>query len=145
MAGSCALEPSMAEYIASQGEAGLWDLATLELGINVLFWEEEKIRTRVENMIRQVAGRNGDKPVFVISPFYHCGDDFEEDNKAALWRSIIKEIVEKLHYENVTLINGLDILDSAADMSADEVHPNIYGVQRIADVLTSKIRKVQIP
>ena len=27
-------------------------------------------------------------------------------------------------------------------MSADEVHPNIYGAQRIADVMTEKIRAV---
>ena len=39
MAGSCAMEPEMVDYIASQGEKGHWDLATLELGINVLSWE----------------------------------------------------------------------------------------------------------
>ena len=37
-------------------------------------------------------------------------------------------------------INGIDVLDNMSYMSADEIHPNIYGVQRIADVLTSKIR-----
>ena len=45
----------------------------------------------------------------------------------------------------MTYVNGLDVLGDASFISADEVHPNIYGVQRIADVLTSKIRKVQIP
>ena len=144
MAGSCALEPAMAEYIASEGEKGNWDIATLELGINVLNWEDEKIRKRTENIIRQVAGRNFDKPIFVISPFYHCGDDNEND-RAKIWRKIIEETVFRLDYKNVTYVNGLDVLGDASFMSADEVHPNIYGVQRIADVLTSKIRKVQIP
>lgn len=41
MAGSCAMEPEMVDYIASEGEKGRWDIATLELGINVLGWEEE--------------------------------------------------------------------------------------------------------
>lgn len=114
----------------------------MELGINVLDWEDEKIISRVENTIRQVAGRNADKPIFVISPFYHCGDDFNENDKAKTWRRLIEEIVSKFNYKNVTYINGLDILDNMSYMSADEIHPNIYGVQRIADMMTEKISSV---
>ncbi len=142
MAGSCAMEPALAEYIAAEGEKGNWDLATLELGINVLHWNNEKAGSRVENIIRQVAGRNPDKPVFVISPFYHCGDDFAQSGNGNRWRALIEKIVKKLDYKNVTYINGLDVLDHMAYMSADEVHPNIYGVQRIADIMTKKIRSV---
>ena len=145
MAGRCAIEPAMAEYIASEGEKGNWNVALLELGINVLSWADEKIAHRVENIIRQIAGRNPDKPIFVISPFYYCGDDFSQNGHAKKWRKMIEEIVTELDYKNVTYINGIDVLDNMSFMSADEVHPNIYGVQRIADVLTSKIRKVQIP
>jgi lysophospholipase L1-like esterase len=141
MAGSCALEPAMAEYIASEGEMGNWDIATLALGINALSWNDEKIKNRVENIIRQVAGRNSDKPVFVISPFYHCGDEKEND-RAKVWRSIIEETVSRLAYKNVTYINGLDVLGDASFMSADEVHPNIYGVARIAEIITDRIRSV---
>ena len=140
MAGSCALEPQVAEYIAAEGEKGNWDVATLELGINVLAWSDEKITARVENIINQVAGRNPEKPIFVISPFYHCGDDFSTDGNARRWRRMIEEILRRLDYKNVTYINGFDVLDNMSYMSADEVHPNIYGVQRIADVLTDKIR-----
>ena len=142
MAGSCAIEPAMAEYIALEGEKGNWDIATLELGINVLSWEEEKFEERVENIIKQVAGRNPDKPIFVISPFYHCGDDFNENDKAKVWREIINKVDSRLNYTNVTYINGLEVLDNASYMSADEVHPNIYGVARIAEVVTERIKKV---
>jgi len=142
MAGSCALEPAMAEYIASEGEKGSWDIATLELGINVLSWEEEKIYQRVENILKTVAGRNAGKPIFVISPFYYCGDDFSGNDNAKNWRKIIEEIVKKRNYPNVTYINGMDVISDMSYMSADEVHPNIYGVQRIADVLTEKIKTV---
>lgn len=75
MAGSCAMEPETADYIAAEGEAGRWDMAVLELGINVLGWEEAMIRERVKNTVAQIAGRNPGKPVFVISPFYSF-DDF---------------------------------------------------------------------
>lgn len=144
MPGSCAIEPAIAEYIAAEGEKGNWDVATLELGINVLSWADEKIARRVENIIRQVAGRNPEKPIFVISPFYYCGDDFNENGYAKKWRRMIEEIVTELDYKNVTYINGINVLDNMSYMSADEVHPNIYGVQRIADVLTQEIQKVQI-
>lgn len=140
MAGSCAMEPEMVEYIASEGEKGHWDIATLELGINVLDWTEEKIFGRVENAIMQIAGRNKEKPVFVISPFYYCGDDFDNNGYADKWRRIIEQIVKRLGYSNVTYINGLDIIDDMSFMSADEVHPNIYGVQQIADKLTQHIK-----
>ena len=142
MAGSCAMEEAMAEYIASEGEKGKWDIATLELGINVLTWEEEKIRDRVSNIITQVASRNPEKTVFVISPFYYCGEDFENGNNGTKWRRLIEEIVNKLKFSNVTYINGLDAIDNMSYISADEVHPNIYGVERIADVITEKIKNI---
>lgn len=141
MAGSCAIEPAMAEYIAAEGEKGKWDIATLELGINVLEWEDDKIISRVENIITQVAGRNKDKNVFVISPFYHCGEAFNPNNNAKNWRKIMEETVKRLHYPNVTYINGLDVIDNMSYMSADELHPNIYGVQRIADEITARIKQ----
>ena len=142
MAGSCMLEPEMAEYIASEGEKGKWDIATLELGINALGFSDEKIVTRVENILHQVAGRNPEKQIFVISPFYYCGDDFDEVKNGARWRKHIESIVARLGYKNVTYINGMDLIGDVSYMSADEVHPNIYCVQRIADRLTEKIRAV---
>ncbi len=142
MAGSCLLEPAMAEFIASEGEKGKWQIAILELGVNALLWEDEKIIYRVQNIIQQVAGRNLDKPIFVISPFYHCSDDFGEIKYAQRWRELVEQIVVKLNYKNVTYINGFEVLGDISYISADEVHPNIYGVQRIADEITHRIHKV---
>ena len=142
MSGHCALEPAMADYIASEGERGAWDIATLELGINVLGWDHEKIISRARNIITEVAGRNPDKQVFVISPFYHCGEYFNPNDGAKKWRKILDATVAELAYPNVTYINGLDAIDSVSYMSADGVHPNIYGAQRIADFITERIRSV---
>ena len=141
MAGSCAMEEKMVDYIATEGEKGLWDVATLELGVNVLYWEDEKIVTRVTNTIRQIAGRNKNKPIFVISPFY-TGKEYKGETVVAKWRNIIEDIVKKESFENVTYINGLDLLGQMHLLSADEVHPNIYGVAQIADKLTKRIKEV---
>ena len=98
--------------------------------------------SRVENTISQIAGRNTDKPIVVISPFYHCGDDFDVNDNAKKWRKIIEETIKTLHYPNVTYVNGLDCMGDMSYMSVDEVHPNIYGVQRIADVMTERIKSI---
>lgn len=141
MAGTCCMEPSFAEYIADEGAKDSRDILTLELGINVLWWEENKIRERVAGTINTIASANPDKPIFVISPFYHCGETFDENDRTHIWRDIISETVEKCNYPNVVYINGLDLLGEIENISADFVHPNIYGVAQIAEQLTAVVKK----
>ena len=139
MAGSCAMEPALVDLIAGEGESGKWDIGVLELGINVLYWEDSKIKERVKNTLVEIAGRNPEKPIYVISPFY-CDDDFHGRTQADKWRAYIQEIVEELQYPNITYINGLDLLGEVKYLSADEVHPNVYGCQKIADELLKIIK-----
>lgn len=141
MAGSCFLEPEFARYIASEGEKGKWDIATLELGINVIDWDEDKIVDRVSYMINTVAGRNPDKKVFVISPMYYCGDYFDEVKAGDKWRRLVKQETERCGLDNVIYINGLDLIGDMSAISADFVHPNIYGIEQIARRLTEIIKK----
>lgn len=139
MAGSCAMEPEIIDYIASEGEKGKWDMAIMELGINVLSWHPQQIISRVKNAVSEVAGRNPDKRVYVISPFF-CGDDYHKHPEPAKWRKLTAEVIHKLYLDNVTFINGLELLGNMSLISADEVHPNIYGVQQIAQRLYERIK-----
>ena len=140
MAGSCALEPEFAEYIASEGEKGNWDIAILELGINVLEWNSEKIIQRSRNMIGEVAKRNPKKPVFVVSPFYYGAELLDNCYHGRKWRKLLKLITEELNLPNVTYIDGLDCIDNISYMSADTIHPNIYGVMKISDKITDVLK-----
>ncbi len=133
------MEPEIIDYIAELGEKGEWDIATLELGINVLDWDEEKILKRAGNAISQVAQRNPDKKIFVISPFY-SNDDFNNLGRADKWRRLLFKICKDKNYPNVTYLDGKGILGDMSLISADEVHPNIYGIRQIADRLTSRIK-----
>ena len=139
MAGSCLMEPEIVEYIANEGEKNRWDVAVLELGINALGWEKEKIVERVENTLRQIAGRNQNKPIYVISPFY-SDDDYNKNGNAEKWRRLIEDVINHLNYNNVTYINGLDLLGDMSLISADQVHPNIYGVAQIAERITKIVK-----
>ena len=139
MAGSCWMEPEIVDYIARAGNLQKWNVAILELGINVLNWDEKKIVNRVENTLTQIAGRNKDKDVYVISPFYSMVD-YEKESKAQKWRELIEDTINRLNYNNVKYINGLDLLGDMSLISADEVHPNIYGVAQIAERITKIIK-----
>ncbi len=143
MAGSCAIEPAVIDYIADEGVKGNWDIATLELGVNVLEWEENKIYERVTYAIEHIASKNPLKPIIVISPFY-CDDDFDGKGRANNWRRIIGEIVCGLNFSNVFYKSGLEFIDNISYISADLVHPNIYGVQKIADTLTEYIKTITL-
>lgn len=138
MAGSCLMEPELVEFIGEEGVKKKWDIAVLEIGINVLDWDCDKITDRVRNTLKQVAGRNEDKSVYVISPFYSY-DDYRNEGKAEKWRKLIEQTISDLNYSNVVYINGLDLLGDMSLISADEVHPNIYGVNQIAERITKVI------
>lgn len=140
MAGSCAMEKEFADFIATEGENGNWDVAILELGMNVLHWEREEIREKAGHLIKEVALRNKDKKVFVVSPFY-CIADYNGEERAQKWRDELKKILEEEKYPNVVYFDGRDLLGDMSLISEDSVHPNIYGVQKIADRLTEKIKK----
>ena len=141
MAGSCALEPAVAEYLAAEGEADRWHAAVLELGINVPDWEEAKIAERVENLIRLVAGRNPDKQIWAISPFYYAAEDLRACPKGKKWRRVMAETLARLNFPNVTYVDGTELLDHYRYLSADEIHPNIYGCQHIAEGLLARMRQ----
>lgn len=145
MSGSCCMEPAYIDYIAAEGKANRWDALIMELGINVLHWDEAKIYERATYAIQKTASENPDKPILILSPFYHCGDDFAEfdgNGMTRVWRKALREIVEKFAFPNVTYVDGTEILNGMEFMSADFVHPNIYGVAQIAERVGAKMRSI---
>ena len=141
-AGSCMLEYDMAEYLAQLGERGAYDAGILELGINAMTYPEEKVYDRVEHILRQVVGRNPDKPFFVVSPFLAPNDWAGDGENGRKWRRIIPEVVEKLNYVNLTYINGRDILNEVEFFAADGLHPSVYGHMEIAQKMYQRVKEV---
>ena len=141
LAGSCCMEDETVSYLGALGREGKWDVAVLELGINVMAWDEEKRRTHVENTLEKIAATNPDKPIFVISPFY-SSDDYNGGARAKPWRETIRSVIERRAYPNVTYIPGDSILGSMDLISADCVHPSAYGVMQIAQRLISVMKPV---
>jgi len=142
-AGSCLLEPDVCRYLGDLGEQGKWDMALLELGINATSFAPEKIRERSRFILEQVAGRNPQKPVFVISPFY-AYHDLLENGKTQVWRDILKGIVAEGAYPNVQYIDGLDILGDGSWLTADGLHPSAYGQIHIAMGIYDRIKDTKL-
>lgn len=134
-AGSCRMEPKVVDYVANYD----FDIAVLELGINVRSWEREKAYEFSKNTIKTVADTK--KPVFVISPFYNDEDFKSGGVKSNMWREVLEGVCKELGYPNITYINGLDILGDMSLISGDEIHPNIYGSRQIAQRLTEIIKE----
>ena len=141
LAGSCCMEDSTVSYLGALGKEGAWDVAVLELGINVLHFDAALRKERTENTLRKIAGENPEKPIFVISPFF-SDDDYCGRGRAVEWRESIRTAVEALGYKNVTYIPGDELLFDMRGVSADGVHPSAYGVARIADGLAARMKAV---
>lgn len=141
LAGSCCMEDTTVAYLGALGKAGAWDVAVLELGINVLSYDTDLRRARVENTLLRIAAENPEKPVFVISPFY-SNEDYVGGERAAAWRETIRSVVEERGYKNVTYIPGDEILSDMRGISTDGVHPSVYGVAQIAERLLERMKRL---
>lgn len=135
LAGSCFLEPEVANALASLD----FDIATLELGINVLGMAEEEFDRRVRNLIATVAGAHPQAEIFCISPFYSHAD-WKGGHAPTAFRRIIARAVADYDSPHVHEINGLTCLGSADGLSCDLVHPSPIGTDRITSAL---IRQMQ--
>ena len=141
LAGSCCMEDSTVSYLGQIGREGAWDVAVLELGINVLNYTPDLRRARIEGTLRKIAGANPEKPIFVISPFY-SDDDYSGRGLAVAFRETIREVIVAQGYPNVTYIPGDAILSDMRGISTDGVHPSVYGISAIAEGLLARMRPV---
>ena len=98
-------------------------------------------------MLNNLAAKHQDKPVIMISPFYCDNYLLCEGIRSKKWREIMEERIRKADLPNVTYVNGLDILNKSEYLTADLVHPNVDGVQKIADdlypIITAAIIKCE--
>ena len=129
-AGAAFLEEELANYIAARND---WDIATLELGINVIeAWDVEFFAQKADYFISKVAKNNPDKWIF-CTDIFTCGRDFTNHPKIESYRNTVRNIVEKLNMPKLVYICGRDLLKTGALLSSDGTHPSDRGMQEIAE------------
>jgi lysophospholipase L1-like esterase len=151
--GSCYVEETMADYIAERTD---WDVAVLELGINVIeLYSPEQFESKVDYMLRKVHTAYPGKPVFCIDLFTTHRDYNEELSAAVeIFRGIVRRKVEEIGGVSVGIdgavvpqrglihVPGRLLLPDLRGLSADLLHPSPYGMATIANNLADVIRGV---
>jgi len=130
LCGACQIEHELADWMAARDD---WDVAVLELGINSLWMKPEEFSGRVDYLLNAFVTRHPEKPLALLtifpssSRFEFLKEPNGEDNESRFC-----EILRELHAKyaeknNVSLIEGKDILTDLNGLGGDFLHPKIYG------------------
>lgn len=127
--GGAHMEAGMADYIAGRDD---WDVATLEMGINVVqSFSVEEFHRRVEYFVTTIADAHPDEWIFCIDIF-PCLYDFMGDEKCETFRIIVAERVRQLNRPKLAHIPGDAMLRSNNGLTTDLVHPAPGGFEEMA-------------
>ncbi len=130
LGGACHLEPQVADCLAACD----WDIATLELGINVSWtMPTDEFAQCATYLIGTLAAAKPDAPIGVIDiyPNFSTYMDTERTQREKEYALALDEIVAELGSENVFRIPANTILDDYLGLAADFLHPNNYGNARM--------------
>ena len=137
--GTAFCEPAMADYLASLK----WDLAVLELSVNMGSFPIEQFQKRVGGLIDKLAKSHPDAPIVCISLFPFGTGDLWGAQKAGTQerRDALAEIVKASGHANVHFVSGPELL-SFSGLSPDMLHPTDQGMIEIATKLAPRIRAI---
>jgi hypothetical protein len=137
--GAAQMDPPIAQHIADRKD---WDVATLEMGINVRDWPPEKFQQVVRNFVGSIANAHPDKYIFCIDPFTNDRDLTGEKLEAmTTFRKIIAKVVRSQKSKKVIHVDGAKLLTDPRGLWTDLVHPNDHGMQEMGSKLANLIRK----
>lgn len=126
-AGTCLCEKAMAEWFVSRKD---WDVATLEMGINMVGMDETEFERRIDEFTAIMAA--DPRPIFATSIFSTAFDS----PKHHLFRRIVRKYAEP----RLRFVDGLDLLERPEYISQDGVHPSLEGIAQVAERWTEIIR-----
>ena len=141
--GSCGTaycDEAMAEHIADRDD---WDVATLSLSVNMVgTFPVETFRDRAAAMVETVAAANPDRAVACITIFPNARDyriDHEEADECERFRDALRTVVADCEHDNVHLVEGPDVLPTAAGLTTDLVHPGDDAMIRMGENLAREL------
>lgn len=123
MGGSCYCQKAVADFLPTQD----WDLAILELGVNMLDdYSAEEFKRRASEVVRQALTKG--KPVVLISIYTQYGEFLPEIKaKILAFTQAYKEIYAEQKCDNLYFIDGGKIVDDWTYLTADLLHPSPNG------------------
>jgi lysophospholipase L1-like esterase len=145
MAGACHCEKEMVDFLVNHDQ---WDIATLELGVNMRgIFEPEEFEARVTYLIKAILEKNPGKPVVIITIFPNYANHATDTNNLMAKRnSIFNDILNKIFLQernpNLYIIEGKDILKDFHGLTCDLLHPSAYGHILMGENLAKKLNPI---
>lgn len=142
--GACHCEHAFADYIAGRQD---WDVALLSMSVNMIGagFTPDEFQERVSYMLNTVAGANTSRPVVCVTIYPHHRDMLPADHSCqgkALpdeYRERLRRAAADCPHQNVTLLEGPDILDDIGGLTGDLIHPGDLGMIRMGENLAKRI------
>lgn len=145
LSGSCLLEKKTVDYISSLNCKGF----ILEIGCNVRgVMEKEEFQKRFDYLIEEVAKKNPDKPIFIVSildVFESLYKDFKEipyHQKNIDFIRIIKRKIKKMNLDNIHLISAKSLITRIDGISNDLLHPSNLGHRMMSENIAKRMLKI---
>ncbi|KRE58023.1 SGNH/GDSL hydrolase family protein [Paenibacillus sp. Soil750] len=143
LSGSCYCEPELADHLAERED---WDLAYLELGVNMRGTvSTEEFQHRATYLLDGIIRNHPTKPILVttIYPnratyFHDSAHPFSVAEKQ--FNDVLKRYVESREHANLTLLDGAQIMIDFTSLTSDLIHPSDYGHSRMAEQLAGFLR-----
>lgn len=138
MGGSCYCEKEMGDYIKTVK----CDCILLELGVNMMdTFSADEFYKRATYVVR--CALSTEKKVALISPYMHFRDFSPNTDEKKISKEFHK-LCEKIATENQGLIfiDGMQILSDISELSADLIHPSMYGHSIMADRLSNELKNI---
>jgi hypothetical protein len=139
--GGAHCESQLADYITGRDD---WDIATLEMGINMVRADRftvEVFEERVRYFVGKLAKKHRDKWIFCMDLFTFAEDLFGGNDKQEKFREVVKTTVEDIDQPKLIYLNGRDLLQNVPGLTFDLVHPSPFGMEEIARNLSAEIMK----
>ncbi|EJN57436.1 SGNH/GDSL hydrolase family protein [Halogranum rubrum] len=142
--GSCGTafcDAAIADHIAARDD---WDVATLAISVNMVDqFSVAEFRERAANLVDTVAAAHPERPVACIT-IYPNGRDVldgeDEDGRCEQFRQALRDVVRETPHDNVTLIEGPDVLDGIGGLTTDLTHPGDDAMIRMGENLAERLK-----
>jgi lysophospholipase L1-like esterase len=146
LSGSCHFEPELADHFATNET---WDLATLELGVNVRgLFSPETFRERATYFLNRLRESRPEAPIALITHYVnrdHLPHKTEGQTNAGKAQDAYDDILRDLASRgdpNTHLFEGREILADFEGLSGDLLHPSQYGHIHMGWNLAQKLRPI---
>lgn len=143
LSGACYCEPELADHIAERDD---WDLAYLELGVNMRgVVPVEEFQRRSAYLLDRIIERHPEKPIFLTTIYPNRATHFRDASHAysrdePRYNEWLRTYAARKNHALLTLVEGERIMTDFCSLTSDLIHPSDYGHSLMGERLAALLR-----